>query len=402
MNGLSLACLVLVLASPVIARDRVTGPITAPCATSKQIRELEEAMQTLNPDSPQARKSISLLIAVVEDSGCPPILRQRAGMCLGRIGSPAAAAVPILIQLLAAEQRPWALKSLGLFGKTASAAVRPLAADLRDSSLSLEDRILVADVLGQIGTGQALESLGQELLHMTQAHSGFSTGSGSPRRLLHRTMLDAVALAGPEAVGVLPALLRSLEHPHSEVRRHACQTIGQLGPRAESAVDSIFERLALDDSPEVRDAAAVALGRLGPNAIPVLLRVVRDAPADLQWRAARTLGSYDRRRLQIQMRARIVRELAARFGSESGRVRIESLTAVWRLERNAQLVALPLIRELQAHERQFRMAATQVLVELDGLPVEAERILQELCAEMNPAGRSAREILRKRRLRMTE
>ena len=126
--------------------------------------------------------------------------------------------------------------------------------------------------------------------------------------------------------------------------------------------------------------------------------MVRDAPADLQWRAARTLGRVDRRRLPIHLRSEAVRELTALFSAKSGRVRIESLTAAWQLERSGQLVALPLVRELHAPERQYRMAATQVLVELHDLPAEAEQMLQNLCSAPNPVGRSAREILRKRLL----
>ena len=356
-------------------------------------------MRTLGPDNPQTRNSVSILIAVVRDRGCPSILRQRAGMCLGRIGPSAADAVPVLIQFLQADERPWVLKSLGLFGKTASDAVQALAADLHNRSRSMEDRILVADVLGQIRTGPAIEALGQELLRLAVTPPDPVAGSVQPEKLLHRTMLDAVALAGPQAVGALPALVRSLENSHSEIRRQACRTIGRLGPRAESAIDSVLERLVLEGSPEVQDAAADALGQLGPNAIPVLLRVVRDGPADLQWRAARTLGGFDQRRLPANRKADVVSELTVQFVSKSGRVRIESLTAVWRLERSGQLVALPLVHELHSPERPFRMAAAQVLVELGDLPAEVEQSLRSLCSETNAAGRSAREIFRKRRLR---
>lgn len=379
---------------------------TPPCGSPAKVRELVSTFRTLDPNSPAARRHVSSMIAVIEDGRCPTVLRQRAGMLLGRIGEPAVAAVPILLQLRTGEDRYWALKSLGLFGEVASDAVKHLAPELHDSSREFSDRILIADALGQIGTGSAIEALGRELLrnrHVLASESSPVAGS----RLLTKTMLDAIALAGPKAVGALPAILRSLENPDSEIRRKACQAIGQLGPRAEPAIDSILERLALDDSPEVQDAAAVALGQLGPNAVPVLLRVVRDAPPHLQWRAARTLGRFgstwfgtriDPSRGLGSDRAEVIRELVARFKSEDSRVRIESLESVWRIQRQARVVAKPLIAELYSTERQTRIAAIRVLVEVEELPDEVQATLETLKAKSSLAGRSAREVIRKRRL----
>lgn len=365
------------------------------CASPEQIRRLEDTIKKLDPASPLAKRDVPELMAVVADRRCPRVLRQRAGMLLGRIGEPAIAAVAVLARLLDGDDRGWVLKSLGLFGGTASQVVGRLSRELRDESRGLEDRTRVADVLGQIGTGPAIEALGRELLRNDPG----SAADAAKARLLRKTMLNAIAIAGPKAVGALPALIRSLENPDTEIRRRACQAIGRLGPRAEPAIDSIFERLALDEAPEVQDAAAEALGRLGPTAVPVLLRIVRDAPPDLQWRAARTLGRSDRVRRARTEKAEAVREMTGLFDSDDGRVRVESMEAVWRLERRAGPVAMPLVKELASPERQNRMAAARVLVEMDELPSEAERLLQKLSAASSAEGRSAREVLRKRTLR---
>lgn len=373
-----------------------------------QGQDLEATLRTLDPTSPAAKRHVSSLISVIEDERCPMILRQRAGMLLGRIGEPAAAAVPVLLRLRSGDDRYWVLKSLGLFGEVASDAVNQLAPELHDASRDGSDRILVADVLGQIGTGRAIEALGRELLGNGRVSAVNSESRVAESKLLTKTMLDAIALAGPKAVGALPAIVRSLENPDSEIRRTACQAIGQLGSRAEPAIDLIVERLVLDESEEVQDAAAVALGQLGPNAVPVLLRVVRDAPPNLQWRAARTFGRFgstwtgariDPRRRLGKDRASIVRELVTLFESGDSRVRIESLESVWRIERRASQVANPLIAELGSRERQVRMAAIRVLVELEELPEVAQASLERLKTELSPEGRSAREVLRKRLLR---
>ena len=399
----------MALLSGTVLMAAETRPAAPGCCSALSIRNLEEILRTLDPaNAAEAKRHVSSLITVIADDRCPVVLRQRAGMLLGRIGEPASAAVPVLLRLRTGHNRYWALKSLALFGEVAADAVKPLAAELHDSSRDFSDRILVADVLGQIGTGAAIEALGRELLRGERASAGDSSSGVTSARLLTKTMLDAIALAGPKAVGALPAIVRSLENADSEIRRKACRAIGQLGPRAEPAIDSVFERLVLDDRPEVKDAAAEALGRLGPSAVPVLTRVVREAPPNLQWRAARTLGRFGstwtgtridpRRGLGESSRA-VVRDLVKLFESEAAQVRIESLESVWRIQRRAGQVVTPLMAELGSRDRQIRIAAIRLLVEIDELPATARASLAKLSAELSVHGRSARQVLRKRLLR---
>ena len=145
----------------------VSGRLVAtdsPCSSVEKVRRLEETIRTLAPSDPEAKEHVDSLTAVVASSDCSKVLRQRAGLLLGRIGRPAAKAVPVLEELLDGPERYWAMKSLGLFGEVASEAVKRLSAELRDESRGLEDRILIADVLGQIRTGLAIEAIGRELL----------------------------------------------------------------------------------------------------------------------------------------------------------------------------------------------------------------------------------------------
>lgn len=391
--------LVLMLAAGISAQAG------SPCSSPEKVRQIEATMRTLKPEQPDARDQVDTLMAVVDSPECSSVLRQRAGMLLGRIGAPAARAVPSLARLLDGPDRYWAMKSLGLFGETAAAVVERLSTELRDSDREFEDRILIADVLGQIRTGPAIEAIGRELLRGRTRKPKESLES----RLLTETMLDAIALSGPQAVGALPALLRSLEHPDSDIRRKACQAIGRLGSRADPAIDSILERLALDEASEVQDAAAEALGLLGSGAVPVLLRVLRDAPPDLQWRAARSLGRsgevwlgpgrLDPRRSLGSFQVKVAQALTAQFDSDDPRVRIESLTASWRVERRSEVVAAPLLRELSSPVRGNRQAATRLLIALPELPESVDTQLEELKAGDSVASRPAVEILRKRSLR---
>lgn len=400
MSATRRVLLILILSDWLVSGRLVAAD--SPCSSTENVRRLEETIRTLVPTDPEAQKHVDILTAVAASSDCSTVLRQRAGLLLGRIGRPAAKAVPVLEELLDGPDRYWAMKSLGRFGEVASGSVKRLSTELRDESRGVEDRILIADVLGQIQTGPAIEAVGRELLR----GSARSSTEKREARLLTKTMLDAIALSGPKAVGALPALLRSLEHPDSEIRRKACKAIGRLGPRAEPAIDLILERLALDDVSEVQDAAAEALGQLGDRAVPVLLRVVRDGRPDLQWRAARSLGRFgevwlgpgrlDPRRSLGSRSQAVVEELTAQFESEDGRVRMESLTAAWRIGHRASLVAAPLLLELTSTERANRRAATQILIEMPALPDAVTLKLEEMKQSGSVASRPAAEILRQR------
>ncbi len=358
-----------------------SGPLSAASVSDWQTR--------LKETDPKARHSpefVADVIQLLNDERAPGSLRKQAAMLLARIGEPARAGVPALALKLDGPERPWAMKALGLFGETAGSVVPRLAGELRDPRQSVNECVLIADVLGQIGTAAAIQSLGGQL-------SRESAHPQSERALVRVTILDALSLSGPRAIAALPAVLRTMEDPKSEVRRSACQTIGALGPRAESALDALLERLVLDDSADVQDAAASAMARLGAVAVEPLMRVVADAPDDLKWRAARALG-------QIRPPAgNAVAVLQTQFENGSALVRLESLEAVFRITGQGGPVAGPLIEELSSRDRQAIMQATRLLVELPRLSPQATKKLEELAeSAQGRVGRFAREVLRKRKL----
>lgn len=348
-----------------------------------------------DPNSPESIARVPELIRLMQDDGTPHVLRQQLGMALGRIGKPAAAAVPILVRLLhetrttSISTRPWALKSLGLFGDLAATAVPQLSRELSDRSRTRDDRVLVADVLGQIGTTAALQTLARELLRQ-------QSDSADSEALLRQVIVDAIAQAGPQGVVALPALIRMTSDRNSDVRRKACHAIGMLGPQAELSLDPLLDRLVLDENAAVRDAAASSLAKIGPAAVPVLTRVMESGDPELQWRAARSLKAIGPRA------ASAVEVLQQTFDSQDGHVRIESLEAVWRIRRDAKLVAEPLVRELSSPDRQLRRHASRLLIEIDELPAAAMARLQALAADSKrdasrTAGYVLRELARRKR-----
>ncbi len=351
-----------------------------------------ERLLGLDPKSSQAVDRVPQLIVLIKNEAAPKVLRQQAGMFLGRIGKPAAEAIPVLIELLvdteppAEATRSWALKSLGLFGELAADVVPQLNRELSDRSRSKDDRILIADVLGRIGTAAALQTLSRELLRPQP-----QLANADNKSLLRQVILDGIALNGPRAVVALPALIRATADGNSDVRRKACQAIGRIGPRAELSLDPLLERLVLDQTPAVRDSAAAAMATIGPAAVPVLINVMTSGDAELQWRAARSLQSIG------PGAESAVESLKRAFRATDARVRIESLEAVWRIQDEPKLVAGPLIQELSSSDRQIRRHASRLLIEIDPLPAIALMRLKLSAADRTrDDSRAASYVLRER------
>jgi HEAT repeat protein len=93
-----------------------------------------------------------------------------------------------------------------------------------------------------------------------------------------------------------------VEDPWEAVRRQAADTIASLGPEAEPAMPSLFERLPYESSPIVQDAIVRAMQAIDP-ALPVVERAIElmktDARAIAGIALARNAGAErdDRRRL---------------------------------------------------------------------------------------------------------
>jgi len=387
-------------------------PVVDPACTRSSLAEssdqgnqaawqrLTTAIGQTSPDSDAARLLVPELINAVEAADAPPELRQRAALMLGRIGVPAESAVPVLVRLIQAADRDgqavsdaalpshWSLKALGLFRQVAAPAVSTLAPLLAQRDRSLADRILLADVLGQIGSGPAIESLTSELLR-AQAESGME--ADAPAALLRKMLIESLALNGPRAASALPAFVRSLNDPGAEVRRAACDAISALGPRGEPALDALTERLVLDDDAHTRDSAAMALGSIGSEALPLLIRLLETDDRELQRRAASSLGIMTPRPDPVP--AALLKAMSA----QDAGVRIEAIAAVWKVTRDGKKVMEPLLRELSAPDRQIRRRASVLLLNLPEWPERLARSLEMLADQTDDAGRAAAWVLRERR-----
>ena len=87
----------------------------------------------------------------------------------------------------------------------------------------------------------------------------------------------------------VPKLIAALKDADPQAREAAAQALGRLGPAAEPAVEPLVAAFS-DDDLYLRGAAAVALGKIGSAAVPALVKALADPSAEVRWSAAIALG----------------------------------------------------------------------------------------------------------------
>jgi HEAT repeat protein len=110
-------------------------------------------------------------------------------------------------------------------------------------------------------------------------------------RYLSREIPEKFTLPPLQALGrqVVPLLVQALQDEAWEVRKAACEALGEIGDP--QAIPHLAQALK-DEAWEVREAACEALGAIGdPQAIPHLIQALQDEDSDVRWAACRALGA---------------------------------------------------------------------------------------------------------------
>jgi len=95
---------------------------------------------------------------------------------------------------------------------------------------------------------------------------------------------------------IVPILVKLLEHRRMETRLNAVKALGDVGseeaiPALATLIESGAARSERDrEEPEVRQLAVEALGKIGGNAVPELVKIVENKGSSLRVDAIRTLA----------------------------------------------------------------------------------------------------------------
>ncbi len=231
--------------------------------------------------------AVSALIEIINDRDVPDLSRRQMALTLGRIGQPAAQAIPDLARILKNESVDlatvlWVLKSLALFGPIAEDLTTQVANLVTDVDISLLIRMQAIETLGKIGKNRK-ESIVAfiEVLRRTQGDSA--------QKELRMVAADGLWLLGEAAAPALPELIRAAQDPWPLARLTAVTSIGQIGPLAEIAVPTLVDIVLFDEEGEVREAAADALGSVGSASLPALKQLLTDQNLEVRRLAIRAV-----------------------------------------------------------------------------------------------------------------
>ena len=166
--------------------------------------------------------------------------REEAALALGKLGQASVAPLLELLDHDDADVRCWAIWALAQTG--VCQVVPPLIASLDDADCDV--RICAAMALGELRATEAAPLLVAQL----ESWSG----------LLTRCAADALEKIGE---GAVPALVKALEHPKSQVRMWAARALGRIGSTA--AVEPLCQVYLYDESYLAQYYAEEALRGMG-------------------------------------------------------------------------------------------------------------------------------------------
>jgi HEAT repeat protein len=310
---------------------------------------LQEVVDTLAELGPVA---VPALIKSLHNAGQPVLVRRYSALALARIGAADDRVVPALleslddpqalvrgaavdalaevgpgatpalqrvIELSADQREPLAVRAAAI---TAMAAIGPASEQVRSSLVAAvadgNPRIYEAAVAALVTARNRGVAGGADDAAVAALRRTLQTGGPSEQAAAARQLGEL----GPVAVEAVTDLTAVLADPDRsvEVRRAAASALGLIGPRAEAAIPELIRSLE-DPGEPLRDAALLALSRIGPQTqtIPALLQAMRSGDLATRAAAAERVRSFAQARkegwipLLKQSQAPVLRHWLARY-----------------------------------------------------------------------------------------
>jgi len=208
--------------------------------------------------------------------------------------------------------------------------------------------------------------------------------------------VDALVRMGAEAV---PGLIEALKDESSQFRELAVHTLGELRLEAKAAIPTLIQTLKEDKNAIVREAAIIALEKIGvlefgdseakqraarilaqmgleaKAAIPALIQALNDERT--QGAAAEALGN-----LGLEAKAAIP-ALNQALNDDNARVRWTTIIALGKIVGDAELLIPLLKKALKDEEASVRKAAVEYLVVLGEEPKAEDLLIGQVLKDAN-------------------
>jgi len=156
-----------------------------------------------------------------------------------------------------------------------------------------------------------------------------------------------------------------------------------MGRSAEIAIPCLVDLILDDSQPAVRDAAAVALPLTGPQATRAVRFLLDDSDPEVRWRAADAVPHLLQDRLSCQAR------LTQMLQDPQPDIRLHAAESLWRITGRGEPVVGTLLAGLQDSDRQLRIRALRILVDMSPSHPQVAEHLRMLLKHSNPKVRQA-------------
>jgi HEAT repeat protein len=171
-----------------------------------------------------------------------------------------------------------------------------------------------------------------------------------------------------QAKVAVPVLCEGLKNGSLQDRLQTVQVLGQIGPEGNDAVVPLLEVL-IDAEPNLRNLAGMSLTQIGVAAVPALKDTLGHKDASMRQAAAEALGRLGPRAKDATP------ALKERLKDDDVLTRVRSAQALWQIERQDDVAIRALGDAMKNKDVTVRRAASLVLVQMEHRPKEALPIL---------------------------